>query len=117
MMSVKIINVLYKIRAIEEENITLKLFIIISTILKIEILFEESESILLSHTIDDVKNSVNNISEDDILNNLRKIKSVEIVKDKYIKITNINNFFKEYHEYQKNCTGSIHIAFKYSLIS
>lgn len=42
MMSVKIINVLYKIRAIEEENITLKLFIIISTILKIEILFEES---------------------------------------------------------------------------
>lgn len=99
MMSVKIINVLYKIRAIEEENITLKLFIIISSILKIEILFEESESILLSHTIDDVKNSVNNISKDDILNNLRKIKSVEIVKDKYIKITNINNFFKEYKEY------------------
>ncbi|WP_304332268.1 cyclic nucleotide-binding domain-containing protein [Brachyspira innocens] len=99
MMSVKIINVLYKIRAIEEENITLKLFIIISTILKIEILFEESESILLSHTIDDIKNSVNNISEDNILNNLRKIKSVEIVKDKYIKITNINNFFKEYKEY------------------
>ena len=101
MMSIKVVNTLLKIRAMEEKNITLKLFIIISSILKIEILFEESNSIILSHTIDDIKNSIN-LESENILNELKKINSIEIIKNKYINVTNIDNFFREYYEYQKN---------------
>ena len=85
----------------EEENIVLKIFMVIYSILRIEILFEEPESILLSHTVKDIKKSIN-LTEEDIINNIRKINSIELIKNQNIKITNINNFFKEYHEYQKN---------------
>lgn len=101
MMSIKVVNTLLKLRAIEEKNTTLKLFIIISAILKIEILSEDTESITLSHTISDIKNTIN-LDEETILNNFKKISSVEIINNKNIKIINISDFFKEYYKYQQN---------------
>ena len=101
MMSIKVVNSILKIRALEEKNITLKLFIMISSILKIEILFEEADSIILSHTVNDIKNSLN-LESENIFDEFRKINSIEIIKNKYISVTNIDNFFREYHEYQKN---------------
>ncbi|MEI0563380.1 cyclic nucleotide-binding domain-containing protein [Brachyspira pulli] len=101
MMAVKVVTILLKMKSMEEENIVLKIFMVIYSILRIEILFEEPESILLSHTVKDIKKSIN-LTEEDIINNIRKINSIELIKNQNIKITNINNFFKEYHEYQKN---------------
>ena len=101
MMSIKVVNTLLKIRAMEEKNVTLKLFIIISSILKIEILFEEANSIILSHTVEDIINSIN-LETENIFNEFKKINSIEIIKNKYISVTNIDNFFREYYEFQKN---------------
>ncbi|ASJ22559.1 cAMP-binding protein [Brachyspira hampsonii] len=101
MMSMKVINILFKIKAIEEKNKIFKLFILISALLKIETLFEDINTAILSYTIYDIQNSLN-LEMDDIINNLKKIKTLEIVNDKYIRIANINDFFKEYYEYQKN---------------
>ena len=101
MMSMKIINVLSKIKAIEEEKMIFKLFILISASIKIDTLFDEQNTLVIAYTINDIKNSIN-ISVEDIIENLKKIKSIEIIKDKYIRIIDINDFFKEYHEYQKN---------------
>lgn len=101
MMSMKIINVLSKIKAIEEEKMIFKLFILISASIKIDTLFDEQNTLVIPYTINDIKNSIN-ISVEDIIENLKKIKSIEIIKDKYIRIIDINDFFKEYHEYQKN---------------
>ena len=101
MMSMKVINILYRIRAIEEKNKTLKLFILISALLKIETLFDEINSTVLAYNIYDIQNSIN-LEINDIINNLKKIKSIEIINDKYVVVKNINDFFIEYHEYQKN---------------
>ncbi|MDA0040057.1 hypothetical protein OFR42_05170 [Brachyspira hyodysenteriae] len=101
MMSIKVINILSKIKALEENNTLSKLFIIISALLKTETLFEEINTTVLSYTIYDIENSIK-LDINDILNNLKKIKSLEIMNDKYIRIININDFFIEYHEYQKN---------------
>ncbi|MEI0494792.1 cyclic nucleotide-binding domain-containing protein [Brachyspira intermedia] len=101
MMSIKVINILSKIKALEETNTLSKLFIIISALLKTETLFEEINTTVLTYTIYDIENSIR-LDINDILNNLKKIKSLEIMNDKYIRIININDFFKEYHEYQKN---------------
>ena len=101
MMSIKVINILSKIKALEEKDTFAKLFIIISALLKTETLFEEINTAVLSYTIYDIQNSIK-LDTNDIINNLKKIKSLEIINDKYIRITNINDFFKEYHEYQKN---------------
>ncbi|EKV56122.1 putative cAMP-binding protein [Brachyspira hampsonii 30446] len=101
MMSMKVINILSRIKAIEEKNTILKLFIFISALLKIETLFEDINTTILSYTIYDIQNSLN-LEINDIINNLKEIKSLEIVNDKYIRIDNINDFFQEYYEYQKN---------------
>ena len=101
MMSMKVINILSRIKAIEEKNAIFKLFLLISALIKIENLFEEINTVVLSHTVYDIQNAIN-LEINDIINNLKKIKSLEIINDKYIRITNINDFFKEYHEYQKN---------------
>ncbi|CRF32708.1 cAMP-binding protein [Brachyspira suanatina] len=101
MMSMKVINILSRIRSIEENNTILKLFILISSLLKIETLFEDINTTVLSYTIYDIQNSIN-LEINDIINNLKKMKSLEIINDKYIRVKNINDFFTEYHEYQKN---------------
>ncbi|PTY41512.1 cyclic nucleotide-binding domain-containing protein, partial [Brachyspira hampsonii] len=51
MMSMKVINILSRIKAIEEKNTILKLFIFISALLKIETLFEDINTTILSYTI------------------------------------------------------------------
>ena len=107
MMSIKVINILSKIKALEEKDTFAKLFIIISALLKTETLFEEINTAVLSYTIYDIQNSIK-LDTNDIINNIKKIKSLEIINDKYIRITNINDFFKEYHEYQKNSVGGMY---------
>ena len=98
-MSFKIANVFSKIKSLNNlENKTLKLYIIIFSILKMETLFSEQKELQLSHTIDDIKNSYNFL-EEDIINASNNIKSIEIVQNKYIRIANINNFFIEYYKY------------------
>lgn len=101
MMSMKVINVLEKIKSIEETNVLSKLFMLMYVLIKTETLFEEMNSIVLAYTIYDIQNILN-VEIDRIINNLKKIKSAEIADNQYIKINNINDFFKEYHEYQKN---------------
>ncbi|WPC24220.1 cyclic nucleotide-binding domain-containing protein [Brachyspira hyodysenteriae] len=101
MMSMKVINILSRIKSIEEKNKILKLFIFISALLKMETLFDDINTTVLTYTIYDIENSIN-LEKSDIINNLKKIKSIEILNDKYIRIININDFFMEYHEYQKN---------------
>lgn len=101
MMSMKVINILSRIKSIEEKNKILKLFIFISALLKMETLFDDINTTVLTYTIYDIENSIN-LEKSDIINNLKKIKSIEILNDKYIRIININDFFIEYHEYQKN---------------
>ena len=101
MMSMKVINVLEKIKSIEETNVLSKLFMLMYVLIKTETLFEEMNSIVLAYTIYDIQNILN-VEIDRIINNLKKIKSEEIADNQYIKINNINDFFKRYHEYQKN---------------
>ncbi|WP_416487606.1 cyclic nucleotide-binding domain-containing protein [Brachyspira hyodysenteriae] len=71
MMSIKVINILSKIKALEENNTLSKLFIIISALLKTETLFEEINTTVLSYTIYDIENSIK-LDINDILNNLKK---------------------------------------------
>uniref|UniRef100_UPI00262DC754 cyclic nucleotide-binding domain-containing protein n=1 Tax=Brachyspira sp. TaxID=1977261 RepID=UPI00262DC754 len=101
MMSMKVINVLSKIKAIEEERNIFKLFIFLSGIIKIDTLFDGQNTIIIPYSIDDITNSIK-LSKENILENIKKIKSIELIKDKYIKIIDINDFFSEYHKYQKN---------------
>lgn len=100
MMSAKIINAILKIKAIEEKDFNLKIFIIISAIIKSEILFEEYDTITLSCNIYDIKNFIN-IPIDHLKKVMQNIKSLELINNKYIKILNIDNFFDEYYEYKK----------------
>ena len=75
MMSMKVINILSRIKAIEEKNAIFKLFLLISALIKIENLFEEINTVVLSHTVYDIQNAIN-LEINDIINNLKKIKSL-----------------------------------------
>ncbi|WP_295158546.1 cyclic nucleotide-binding domain-containing protein [uncultured Brachyspira sp.] len=101
MLSLKINNVIFKIKAIEEDKLQSKLIIIIYSMLKMYSLFnEDTDKLTLAYTIEDIKNILNiNLQNDEISEELKNIKYVKFDNALNITITNIKNYLKEYKDY------------------
>ena len=100
MSSIKIINVVLKIKALNKISIKDKLIVLIYAILKIETLFTKQESVKLSYKIEDITNMLHvEIDPKEVYLILEKIKYVEIDNYKNITIYNVEKFFKEYESY------------------
>lgn len=96
----KINSIIFKIKALNTEDLTIKLIITIYSILKIETLFNKNKSVRLNYTIEDFKNILDiDTSIKKIHMLLNKIKYVEIDSSCSIKISNIQNYFEEYKKY------------------
>ncbi|MEI0607627.1 hypothetical protein R4K48_11805 [Brachyspira pulli] len=100
MSSIKIINVVLKIKALNKISIKDKLIVLIYAILKIETLFTKQESVKSSYKIEDITNMLHmEIDPKEVYLILEKIKYVELDNYKNITIYNVEKFFKEYESY------------------
>ena len=101
MAAMKVNNAILKIKSITTEELNRKLIIIIYSILKMEILFnEEIQIIRLAYTIDDIKNMLNiNFPIEQIYNALEEIKYVEFDAEENINITNVTAYLNKYEKY------------------
>ena len=100
MSSIKIINVVLKIKALNKISIKDKLIVLIYAILKIETLFTKQESVKSSYKIEDITNMLHvEIDPKEAYLILEKIKYVELDTYKNITVYNVEKFFKEYESY------------------
>ncbi len=101
MISFKVESAIEKIKSFNENNLNIKLISIIYSILKIDTLFNiDAKKITLSHKIEDIKNILN-IDNNEIYEELKNIKYLELDNSSNIIITNIEGYIKKYRKFIK----------------
>lgn len=100
-MSLRVHNTISRIKAININNIRLKILTVIEALVKLELMFKRTNYISLLYTIDDILTMVFLNYNDYIEREIKKIKSIKITNNRNIIINNVNNFFKEYERYKK----------------
>lgn len=97
--SVKVNNAILKIKAVKEKELKNKLIIIIYSIIKIETLFKEHESIKLPYKIRDIIDMIDlNCDIKKIYSEFDNIKYVELDTFKNIIVTSTKDFLEEYEQ-------------------
>ncbi|WP_157154680.1 cyclic nucleotide-binding domain-containing protein [Brachyspira murdochii] len=107
MMSARVYNTIARIKAININNIILKILTVIEGLIKLDLMFKKTNYIALFYTIDDILSMVFIDHTDYVEREIKKIKSIKITDEKNIVISNINNFFKEYQIYFKRNSDKI----------
>ncbi|PCG20679.1 lipoprotein [Brachyspira sp. G79] len=101
MMSARVYNTIARIKAVNINNVILKILTVIEGLIKLELMFKRTNYISLFHTIDDILSMVFIDYTDYVEREIKRIKSIKITNEKNVVISNINSFFKEYEIYLK----------------
>ena len=101
MMSMRIYSTISRIRAFNANNIVSKFVIIIEALIKTELLFKSMRKINFQYNINDICSMIGIEYKESIETDVLKIKSLEISKEGYLKVNNIEEFYKEYEIYKQ----------------
>ncbi|ELV06459.1 Crp/Fnr family transcriptional regulator, partial [Brachyspira hampsonii 30599] len=77
MMSARVYNTILRIKAIDINNIILKILTVIEGLVKLELLFKRTNYISLMYTIDDILSMVFINNNDYVEREIKKIKSIK----------------------------------------
>lgn len=106
----KIRNSILKVMALNSNDTLMKILITIYYILRTEILFmnKEINTIKLIYKVSDIDTIIGVNNAETVRDELKKLHSVNIDKDDYINILDINNFIKDYRTYKKRLSIKNH---------
>ncbi|WP_300368785.1 cyclic nucleotide-binding domain-containing protein [Brachyspira sp.] len=101
MMSMRIYSTISRIRVFNANNIVSKFVIIIEALIKTEFLFKSFMKIKFQYNINDICSMIGVEYNQNIENEILKIKSLEISSEGYLIINSIDEFYKEYEIYKQ----------------
>ncbi|MEI0485185.1 cyclic nucleotide-binding domain-containing protein, partial [Brachyspira intermedia] len=101
MISIKVNNAVLKLKAIKKDELNIKLIIIIYSMLKMHTLYHKDDmKLTLLYSIEDIKNMLNiDIDNKKVHAALKNIKYITLDNNYNIRVTNIENYCKEYKNY------------------
>ena len=101
MISIKVNNAVLKLKAIKKDELNIKLIIIIYSMLKMHTLYHKNDmKLTLLYSIEDIKNMLNiDIDNKKVHAALKNIKYITLDNNYNIRVTNIENYCKEYKNY------------------
>ncbi|WP_297207447.1 cyclic nucleotide-binding domain-containing protein [uncultured Brachyspira sp.] len=103
-MSMRVYSTISRIRAFKSNNAVTRFVIIIEALLKMELLFKNFDRITLPYNINDICSMIGVQYYDDIIDDLGKIKALNVSLDGYLIVTNVEEFYKEYDIYKQRNT-------------
>ena len=101
MISIKVNNAVLKLKAIKKDELNIKLIIIIYSMLKMHTLYhKDAVKLTLLYSIEDIKDMLNiDIDNKKVHAALKNIKYITLDNNYNIRVTNIENYCKEYKNY------------------